>query len=86
MGQLESAPQDINKIVNQFFTLSDYAYNDKHIKELQRIADEKLIPLVNSTSSDNKLDIIDMIHRTITHAEQYVTNLIRERQNLAKLV
>lgn len=86
MGKLSSTPQNIDDLINQFFILADHAYTKNHITELQKIANEKLIPLITNLNSDNKLDIIDMIHRAISHAKKYLADLTRERKNLAKIV
>lgn len=86
MGKLSSTPQNIDDLINQFFILADHACTNNHIAELQKIADQKLIPLIAGTNSNNKLDIIDMIHRAISHAKKYLADLTRERKNLAKIV
>ena len=70
-----------------FFILTDFAYDDKTISQLQQLADDCLIPLAlqsEDDSEDDSEDAIKMIGRAIKHAKTYVANLARERKRIAK--
>ena len=86
IGKFSSNPQNLDDLINQFFVLTDHACTKNHIAELQKIADEKLIPLITNLDNENKLDIVDMIHRAINHAKKYLSDLAREHKNLAKII
>ena len=86
IGKLSANPQNIDEILNQFYALSDYACTEKHVTELQKIADSKLIPLIDNVSNIDTQDTINMIQRAIAHARDYIATLAREEKNLIKLV
>ena len=83
---LNSNPTDIDRIFDLFFTMSDSASTEKNVKTLQEIADEKLLPLINTNQDEYTNKIVKLTHDAIKHAKDYLASLTRERQNLAKLI
>ena len=81
--KLESKKKNVDELINLFFILTDFVYDDSSVSKLQAIAKDKLIPSLDS-SLDTTADAIKMIRRAVEHAMAYVTNLAREQANLAK--
>ncbi len=81
--KLKSNEKNIDELLNLFFVLVDYVYDDASATKLQTIAEEKLIPFVNS-SPDAPTDATKMIRRAVKHAKKYISDLTRERDNLTK--
>ena len=89
----EEKPESLNKnmdeILNLFFILTDYVYDNVSASKLETIAEDKLIPLVESFpfaegSPNNPNHIVKMIRHAVKHAKKYIANLTRERKSLLK--
>lgn len=85
LEKLKSTDKNIDELLNLFFILTGYVYDDTSASKLQAIAEDKLIPLVES-SSDVPTNAVKLVRRAVKHAKTYVTNLTRERENLANLI
>lgn len=83
LKKLSSNDKNIDELLNLFFILTDYAYDDASVSKLHAIAEDKLIPLVES-STDAPTNAVKLARRAVKHAKTYVANLARERDNLAK--
>lgn len=81
LKKLGSNDKNIDELLNLFFILTDYAYDDASVSKLQAIAEDKLIPLVESTPNA-PTNAIKLARRAVKHAKTYVANLARERKNL----
>lgn len=82
---LEDENSDPDRVVNLFFTLADTATSPETTKELQEFAKTKLIPFVKTTDIDTK-KALNLIDKATKHAEDYQKDLVRECQNLIRLI
>ena len=85
LNRFEAGKISLDEAMKAFLVLTGFAYDNKTISQLQKLADDWLIPLAQQSEDDSK-DAIRMIGRAIKHAKTYVTNLARERENLANLI
>ncbi|MBR3052069.1 hypothetical protein IKG60_00415 [Candidatus Saccharibacteria bacterium] len=73
------------KAVNRFGALADFATSKATLRELHGIADDTLLPYLESSTEDfDKSYAIDIIHAALAHAENYLNDLAREQSNLIK--
>lgn len=83
LNRFEAGKISLDEAMKAFFILTGFAYDNKTISQLQKLADDWLIPLAEQSEDDSE-DAIKMIGRAIKHAKTYVANLARERENIAK--
>lgn len=83
LKKFSSNDKNVDELLNLFFILTDYTYDNASASKLQTIAEDKLIPLIES-SQDAPAKAIKMIRHAVQHAKTYISNLARERKNLAQ--
>ncbi|MBR3138782.1 hypothetical protein IKG38_02115 [Candidatus Saccharibacteria bacterium] len=83
LEKLDSNDKNLEELLNLFFILTNYVYDDDSASKLQTIAEEKLIPFAES-SPDAPANAVKLVRRAIKHAKTYVANLARERENIVK--
>ena len=76
------------EVVNRFGSLADFATNAKTLEEFHEIADTAVIPYLKNTNKpfDQKESALEIVKAALTHADNYQKDLIREQNNLAKLI
>ena len=85
LGKIDSDETSVDEVMELFFSLTEYACDESCVKTLKEIAENKLIPLINNSNSDDKESAIKIIKRGVDHAKNYVSHLKYERKNLSEI-